>query len=241
MRTAILEGLKVGFQQERVANRFPCEDYWLLPLKIQGAFFDCVNVAHHQYRDEAEHAPENDAALPDGVAVHDCPRIHEHDLDIEQDKKHRHHVKLHAEPRLAFTLGDHAAFVRSIFGRRTLSAFSDEYADNQRGGGEEDGYDDLQENRQIFALHPQFPGTSRVRLFHARKMAILLGNRVGQGRRQAFVFLAVLPDGAACHEILQFLISAQAKHFLATAGSVPGPKILVHDVEQLLKFERRTP
>jgi hypothetical protein len=122
-----------------------------LPFKIQGALFDCVSVAHHQDCDEAEHAPENNAALPDGVAVHDCPRVHEHDLDVEQDKKHRHHVKLHAEARLAFTLRDHAAFVRRILGWRTLSAFAYEHTDNQRGSGEEDGYEDLQENRQIFA------------------------------------------------------------------------------------------
>ena len=54
-----------------------------LSFKIQRAFFDCVSVAHHQDRDEAEHAPENDAALPDCVAVHDCPRVHEHDLNVE--------------------------------------------------------------------------------------------------------------------------------------------------------------
>src|SRR6266516_6524760 len=122
-----------------------------LSLKIQGAFFDCVGVAHHQDRDEAEHAPENDAALPDGVAVYDCPRVHEHDLDVEQDKKHRHDIKLHAEAWLAFTLGDHAAFVRGILGGRTFSAFAYQHTDNQRGSGEENGYKNLQENRQVFA------------------------------------------------------------------------------------------
>src|SRR4029453_17435896 len=78
-------------------------------------------------------------------------------------------------------------------------------------------------------------------LFYTRKMAIMLGDRTSQSRRQALVFLAVLLDRPPRHEILQFLISSQAQHFLATAGSVPGPKVLVHDVEQLLKFERRTP
>ncbi len=72
-------------------------------------------------------------------------------------------------------------------------------------------------------------------------MAILLGDRAGQSRRQPLVFLAILLDRAARHEILQFFISSQTQHLLATAGGVPGPKILVHDVEQLLKFERRTP
>src|SRR5438552_2946590 len=83
--------------------------------------------------------------------------------------------------------------------------------------------------------------SGRVPLFYTSKMAILLGNCAGQSRRQPFVFLAVLLDRAPRHEILQFLISSQAQHFLATAGSVAGPKILMHDVEQLLKFERRTP
>src|SRR5205814_8592188 len=87
-----------------------------LPFKIQSAFFDRVSVAHHQNRDEAEHAPENDAALPDGVAVHDCPRVPEHNLNVEQDKKHRHDIKLHAEARVAVTLGDDAAFIRGILG-----------------------------------------------------------------------------------------------------------------------------
>src|SRR5437870_880812 len=122
-----------------------------LPSEIQGAFFDCVSIADHQDRDKAEHAPEDDAALPDGIAIHNRPRIHEHDLDIEQDKKHRHHVKLHAEARLAFTLGDHAAFVCGIFGRRALSALAYEHTDNQRGSSEENGYEDLQEYWQIFA------------------------------------------------------------------------------------------
>jgi hypothetical protein len=127
-----------------------------LPFKIQGAFFDCVSVAHHQDRDEAEHAPENDAALLNGVAVRDRPRVHEHDLDVEQDKKHRHQVKLHAEARLVFTLRDHAAFICGILGCRTFSAFAYQHTDNQRGSGEEDGYEDLQENWQIFAQHPEF-------------------------------------------------------------------------------------
>jgi hypothetical protein len=118
-----------------------------LPFKIQGAFPDCVNVPDHKDRDEAEHTPENDAALPDGVAIRNRPRIHEDDLDVEQNKKHRHQVKLHAEARLAFTLRDHTAFVRGILSWRTFSAFAYQHTDNQRGRGEEDGYEDLQENR----------------------------------------------------------------------------------------------
>ena len=72
-------------------------------------------------------------------------------------------------------------------------------------------------------------------------MAILLSDRVGQSRRQTLVFLPILLDRATRYEILQFFISSQAQHFLATAGGVPGPKILVHDVEKLLKLKRRAP
>ena len=68
-------------------------------------------------------------------------------------------------------------------------------------------------------------------------MAILLSDRAGQSRRQAFVFLAVLLDSTARDEVLQFLVGSQAEHFLATAGGVTSPKILVHDVEKLLKLE----
>src|SRR5215813_3582542 len=143
-----------------------------LPSKIQSPFLNCVSVTHHQDCDEAEHAPKNDAALFDSVAVDHCPWVHEHDLDVEQDKKHRHHVKLHAEARLAFSLGNHATFVWNIFGWRTFSTLAYQHTDNQRGSSEERGYEDLQENWQIFAEHPEFPGTSRVRLFYTSKMAI---------------------------------------------------------------------
>src|SRR5262249_17732818 len=72
-------------------------------------------------------------------------------------------------------------------------------------------------------------------------MTILLCNRLGQSRRQALVFLTFFLDRAARHEILQFLVRSQTQHFLAATGSVSGPQILVHDVEELLELERRTP
>ena len=72
-------------------------------------------------------------------------------------------------------------------------------------------------------------------------MTILLCNCLSQSRRQAFVFLAVLFDRTARYEVLQLLVGSQPQHFLATAGSIPCPKILVHDIEELLELERRTP
>ncbi len=72
-------------------------------------------------------------------------------------------------------------------------------------------------------------------------MAIVLCNRDGQSRRQALVFLAILLDRAAGHKVLQFLVSSQPQHFLATTGSIPGAKILVHNVEELFKLKGRAP
>ena len=72
-------------------------------------------------------------------------------------------------------------------------------------------------------------------------MAILRRNRAGQSRRETLVFFAILPHRAACHEVLQLLISSKPQHFLAPAGGVSGSKILVHDVEELLKLKGRTP
>src|SRR5215212_7940666 len=60
-----------------------CFEQERLSLKIQGAFFDRVSVAHHQDRDETEHAPKNNAALLNGIAVYHRPWVHEHDLDVE--------------------------------------------------------------------------------------------------------------------------------------------------------------
>ena len=72
-------------------------------------------------------------------------------------------------------------------------------------------------------------------------MTILLCDRLSKSRRQALVFLPILLDRTTRHEILQFLVGSQPQHFLAAAGSISCPKILVHDVEQLLKLKGRTP
>ena len=58
-------------------------------LEIERPFFQRVNVAHHQDRDETKHAPENDSALFDCVPVNHRPRIHEYDFEVEQDEEHR--------------------------------------------------------------------------------------------------------------------------------------------------------
>ena len=59
-------------------------------LELERAFFERVNVAHHQDRNKTEHAPEDESALLDRVSVNHCPGIHEDDLEVEKDKEHRH-------------------------------------------------------------------------------------------------------------------------------------------------------
>jgi len=71
-------------------------------------------------------------------------------------------------------------------------------------------------------------------------MAILLRNCLSQSCRQAFVFLAILLNRTTCHEVLELLIGSQPQHFLAATGSISCPKILMHDIEQLLELERGT-
>src|SRR5207247_2617707 len=70
--------------------------------EIERAFFEGVHVANHQDGNKAEHAPEDRAALLDRVAVNDRPRIHKHDLEIEQDEEHREYIKFNAEAWLSF-------------------------------------------------------------------------------------------------------------------------------------------
>src|SRR5437763_1736483 len=114
-----------------------------LLLEIEGAFFQGVNVADHQNRDEAEHAPENHAAVSDRVLVDDRPRIHEHDLEIEQDEEHRHEIEFHAEARRSLALRNHSAFIGSVLRACSSPGFAEQYTDEQRGHSEPDGNNDL--------------------------------------------------------------------------------------------------
>ena len=62
-----------------------------------------------------------------------------------------------------------------------------------------------------------------------------------QRRWKTFVLFAILLDRSARDQILQFLVSAQPQHLLATAGRVSCPEIFVDDIEKLFELERRTP
>src|SRR5712691_5044805 len=69
-------------------------------------------------------------------------------------------------------------------------------------------------------------------------LTVLRSDRFHQGRRQPFVLLAILFDRTARDQVLQLLISAQAKHFLTATGSVSSPKVFVDDIEKFLELER---
>src|SRR6476620_10437626 len=99
--------------------------------EVERAFFEGVYVANHQNRNKTEHAPEDRAALLDRVAVNDRPRIHKHDLQIEQDEEHCHDIELHAEARLRFALRNHPAFICRVFRSCASSAFAYQDADEQ--------------------------------------------------------------------------------------------------------------
>src|SRR6267154_476339 len=100
--------------------------------EIERAFFEGVHIANHQDRNKTEHVPEDRAALLDRIAVNDRPRIHKHDLEVEQDEEHRHNIELNAEARLRFALRNHPAFIRGVFRSRASSAFAYQDADEQR-------------------------------------------------------------------------------------------------------------
>src|SRR2546423_12808954 len=96
--------------------------------EIERAFFQRVNVAHHQNADEAKHAPENQTAVPDHFFVNDRPWIHEHDLEIEEDEEHRHEIELHTKARLSLALRNHPALVSGVLCRRSSPGFPEQHA-----------------------------------------------------------------------------------------------------------------
>src|SRR4029450_2106439 len=124
-----------------------------LSFEVERALFERVNVAHHQDRNKTEHAPEDEPVLLDRVFVNYRPGIHENDLEVEKDEEHRHEIELHAKPRMAFALRHHTAFVSGVFSSCALSACSNQNTDQQCRAGKEYCYNNLQENRQIFAQH----------------------------------------------------------------------------------------
>src|SRR5437879_9261809 len=116
----------------------------VLLSKIERAFFERVNIAHHQDRNEAQHAPEDYAAVCDRFLVNDRPRIHEHDLEVEEDEQHRNEIELHAKARLNLALRNHPALVSGVFRRRPAPGLAEQHADYKRRSSEADCNNDLQ-------------------------------------------------------------------------------------------------
>ena len=66
-----------------------------------------------------------------------------------------------------------------------------------------------------------------------------LGCGIGAGSfmhaRGAFVFLADLFDQTAGHQVLEFLVSTQAKHLLAAAHRIANLQVVEHSLEQVIE------
>ena len=54
---------------------------------------------------------------------------------------------------------------------------------------------------------------------------------------RSLIFFAELFNQAAGHEVLEFFVSAQAKHFFATAYGVSQFKVLKHSFEEIVESE----
>src|SRR2546421_6174099 len=122
-------------------------------LPIKDAFSQRVNVSDHENGNETEHAPENDRVPMDHVAINHCPRVHEHDFQVEKNEEHRNQIKLHAESRLRFTDRHHSAFVGRIFDAAAAAGLTQKHADDQGRGGETDRDNDLQQDWKIISQH----------------------------------------------------------------------------------------
>src|SRR5215469_6358432 len=104
---------------------------WALFFEIERAFFEGVRVTNHQNGNKTEHAPEDHAVLLDGISINDRPRIHKHDLQVEQNEEHCHNIELNTEAWLPLSLRNHPAFICGIFRSRASSAFADKDTDEQ--------------------------------------------------------------------------------------------------------------
>jgi hypothetical protein len=126
-----------------------------LTLPVERALFYRVNESDHQYNHEPKHAAENGPRIEiiNIVAVHHGPRVHEHDLDIEQNKQHRDQVEFHTESRLGITLGDHAAFVGRILSGVAFTGATQDYAGEQCHASESDRDDHLQQDWEVILYH----------------------------------------------------------------------------------------
>ena len=97
------------------------------------------------------------------LPIDDGPRIHEDDLNIEQDEQHRHEVKLHREARAALADGILAAFVSGVLGLGAYAEFAEQQRNDERAAREADGGGQQEQNRNVLRQ------LGRLRIIHARK------------------------------------------------------------------------
>src|SRR5215469_5590639 len=146
------------FYPEKSSLLLPLRHYlkrWILSFPVERALFDRVNEANHKYNHEPKHTAENGPWIEilNVVAVYDGPRVHEYDLDIEQNEQHRDQVKFHTESRLGFTLGDHAAFVGRVFDGISFASPAQDHAGEHCHASESECDDHLQQDRKVILYH----------------------------------------------------------------------------------------
>src|ERR671930_2302684 len=65
-----------------------------MSLPLQSSVVPGVEEAGHQHREKDDHLQETRAAQR---AIHDGPRVEEHELDVEQDEENGDQVELHRQ------------------------------------------------------------------------------------------------------------------------------------------------
>src|SRR2546425_1267352 len=85
-------------------------------LPVKRSFFECVNVAHQQHRQEGKHRAEDQArAFLEHRLINHGPGIEEDHFDIEQNEQHRDQIELYRKSRAALADRQHSAFVGGVF------------------------------------------------------------------------------------------------------------------------------
>src|SRR4030095_11151609 len=124
---------------------------------VQYALSPDVDVAYEEDRKERQDLEEPG---PPEAAQRQRPRVEERDLDVEEQKDHRHQVELH---RVSFTRvadGGHAALVRGELLRGgILRAEQDREANHDPGEPDAEGdHDDYAKPAVHLVVHPRKVG-----------------------------------------------------------------------------------
>lgn len=123
-----------GSHNYRLENKSNSCKFWRVTIELETSglpikrlFLHGVDVADKQDAEEGNHRAKDHIArgfVFEHFLVDDCPRIHEHDFDVEKDEQHCHEVELDGHTRAAFPDGQHAALVGSILDFAGASTFA---------------------------------------------------------------------------------------------------------------------